>query len=113
MKTVLIVLLIIWFEIKEICNSAISVDYLKEDGVLEDIIKQGTELALKLIKQAEDSLASEDEQEEEVTEEVIEETTEEYVDVVEMPYYPYSYWDPYYDPYYISPLWLVPAILLF
>jgi hypothetical protein len=36
---------------------------------------------------------------------------EEYVDVVEMPYYGYGYYDPYYDPYYISPIWLVPVLL--
>ncbi len=102
----------VWKEIEEICNTAISVDYLKEDGVLEDVIKQGTIIALELIKQAEESLSQGD-QEEVVTEttETIEEV-EEYVDVVEMPYYPYSYWDPYYDPYYVSPLWLVPAAIL-
>jgi len=102
----------IWNEIEEICNTAVSVDYLKEDGVLEDVIKQGTEIAMQLIKEAEDSLNQE---EEETTEEIVTETTEvvEYVDVVEMPIYPYGYWDPYYDPYYISPLWLVPVVLLF
>jgi DNA-binding PadR family transcriptional regulator len=104
----------IWKEIEEICNTAVDVDYLKADGVLEDVIKQGTELAMKLIKEADDAIAAEEEDLNSDDTEVIEETVvEEYVDVVPMPYYPYSYWDPYYDPYYISPLWLVPAILLF
>ena len=40
----------IWDEIVEICNTAIDLDYLKQDGVLEDVIKQGTELAIKLIR---------------------------------------------------------------
>lgn len=99
----------IWREIEAVCNNAISVDYLKEDGVLEDVIKQGTEIALQLIKEAEESLL--DDEEEDVVEETI--VTEEYVDIVELPRYEYSYWEPYYDPFYISPLWLVPAVLIF
>ena len=64
-----------------------------------------------LIKQAEEDLANEQAQEE-VVEEVVEETiTEEYVDVVEVPCYGYTYFDPYYDPYYVSPIWLVPVLL--
>jgi hypothetical protein len=104
---------VIWKEIEEICNTAVTREYLEGDGVLEDIIKQGTAIAMRLIKEAEDSLAVGDESEE--VEEIVTETTEEvveYVDVVEMPYYPYSYWDPYYDPYYVSPFWLGAAIIL-
>lgn len=100
----------IWFEIEEICNTAITVEYLKVDGVLEDVIHQGTIIALELIKSIETDLAAEESEEEEIT------TTEttEYVEIVEEPYYPYGYdWDPYYDPYYVSPLWLVPVVLLF
>lgn len=100
----------IWKEIEEICNTAISADYLKEDGVIEDVITQGTKIALELIKSAEEANIV---PEEEVTEEIIEETTTEYVDVVEEPYYGYDYWDPYYDPYYVSPLWIVPIVLLY
>jgi len=98
----------VWDEIVDICNTAIDVDYLKENGVLEDVIKQGTELALDLIKLSEESQKV---GEEVVTEEVTE--VEEYVDVVEMPVYGYDYFEPYYDPYYISPIWLVPLVLLF
>lgn len=99
----------IWNEIVEICDTAIDVDYLKQDGVLEDVIKQGTQLAIELIRLAEEEPVNETEVTEEVIEEVIE---EEYVDVVEMPVYEYSYWDPYYDPYYVSPLWLIPAAII-
>jgi len=103
----------VWREIEEICNTAVSKEYLEEGGVLEDVIKQGTEIAMKLIKEAEDSLNAPEEETETVTEEVIEETTtEEYVDVVEMPVYGYGYWDPYYDPYYVSPIWLAAAIII-
>lgn len=82
----------IWNEIVEICNTAVDVDYLREGGVLEDVIKQGTEIALELIKTAEDS--NTEEAEEVITTETIEETEviEEYVETVEMPYYEYDYW---------------------
>lgn len=100
----------IWIEIIDICNTAIDVDYLKKDGVIVDVITKGTKIALDLIKQAESSLVNDQEQEEIVTEEVV---TEEYVDVVSMPSYSYSYWDPYYDPYYLSPLWMSPVIFLY
>jgi hypothetical protein len=96
--------MVIWDEIVEVCNTAVDVDYLKQDGVLEDVIKQGTELALELIRLAE-------EPNEEIFEET-EEVIEEYVEVVRMPVYEYDYWDPYYDPYYVSPLWLVPAAII-
>lgn len=101
----------VWREIEEICNTAITAEYLSEDGVLEDVIKQGTEIALQLIKEGEELEAEYDESEEEI----IETTTEvvEYVDIVEEPYYPYDYYEPYYDPFYVSPLWIVPCILLF
>lgn len=106
----------VWTEIEQILNTAVSSDYLKENGTLENVIKQGTEIAMKLIKDAEDSENNSDEPEvitETITTEETTEENEEYVDVVPMPYYNYGYWDPYYDPYYISPLWLVPAVLLF
>jgi len=102
----------IWDEMLDICNTAVDVDYLRENGVLEDVIKQGTEIAMQLIKEAEENAIGEEtlcwpEEVEETTTTV----TEEYVDVVEMPTYGYDYFDPYYDPYYVSPIWLVPILL--
>lgn len=104
----------VWNEIQEICNTAVSREYLEEDGVLVDVITQGSALALKLIQEVEDALAAEAQAPDGVvvietitTEEVV----EEYVDVVEMPYYDYGYYYTYYDPYYISPIWLVPVLL--
>lgn len=99
----------IWNEIEAITDSAIDVDYLREDGVLEDVIKQGTQIAMDLLREADDLNAQEEAIYED--EEIIETTTVEYVDVVEMPCYGYDYWDPYYDPYYVSPIWLVPVLL--
>lgn len=103
----------IWKEIEEICETAVSAEHLKTDGVLEDVIKQGTEIAMNIIKEAEKEIPAEEDIVETTTVTETTEEVEEYVDVVDMPYYTYDYWDPYYDPYYISPLWLVPAILLF
>ena len=98
-----------WIEIETICNTAVSLDYLKSEGVIENIVSTGTELAIGLIKQAEDA-----QRQMGLPEEIIEETTTvtEYVDTVPMPYYPYSYWDPYlYDPFYISPFWIDPILI--
>jgi len=101
----------VWREIEEICNTAISAEYLSEDGVLEDVIKQGTEIALQLIREAE-ALMSESEYDES-EEEIIETTTTvEYVDIVEGPYYSYDYYEPYYDPFYVSPIWVVPFLFV-
>jgi hypothetical protein len=44
----------IWNEIEDITNSAIDVDYLRENGVLEDVIKQGTQIAMQQIREADD-----------------------------------------------------------
>lgn len=103
----------VWREIEEICNTAISAEYLSEDGVLEDVIKQGTEIALKLIREGEELMAEMESEYDESEEEIIETTTVEYVDIVEEPYYSYDYYEPYYDPFYVNPLWIVPCVLLF
>lgn len=100
----------VWREIEEICNTAVSREYLEQDGVLEDVIRQGSQIALDLIREADEINAPQEEYIEE-TEEVIEEVTEEYVEVVEAPVYGYTYWEPYYDPFYVSPIWLVPVLL--
>lgn len=104
----------VWNEIIDICNTAISLEYLKENDVIQDVVKQGSELMLQLYKQEEERNARLDEIIEEDGEDVIEETVvvEEYVDIVEPPYYAYDYYEPYYyDPFYISPIWLIPFIL--
>lgn len=97
----------VWREIEEICNTAIDVDYLRENDVLQDVIKQGTEIAIRLIRESGE--LNEPEEEDEFIE--TEEVTEEYVEVVETPIYGYDYYEPYYDPFYISPIWLVPVLL--
>lgn len=102
----------VWQEVLDICNSAVSYEYLMADGVLEEVIKQGSALAIDLVRQAEEidaEIKASYLAEEESYEEVIEETT--YVERVEMPVYEYDYWDSYYDPYYVSPIWIVPILL--
>lgn len=96
----------VWNEIIDICNTAITKEYLDQDGVLENVVKQGAEIALELLKQAEEADNGDDD-----TLCWPEEVTEEYVEVVEMPTYGYDYYDSYYDPYYVSPIWLVPILL--
>jgi len=103
----------VWQEIEDITDSAIPVEHLLPNGVLEDVIKQGTQIAMDIIKEA-DELDRQDQEAEDAfydeQDEVIEEVTE-YVEVVELPYYEYEYYEPYYDPYYISPIWLLPVLL--
>ena len=98
---------VIWTEIEEILNSAISSDYLKENDALENVVREGTKIALEMIKNAQDY---EDELDDEVFLE--EEDVTYYVEIVDMPDYDYGYYEPYYDPYYVSPIWLVPVVLL-
>ena len=103
----------VWQEIEEICNSAIKLDYLLENDVIQDVVTQGSKIVLDTLKMIEDDANRIDDQ---AQEEVVEtttttETVEEYVDVVDMPCYGYDYYGGYYDPYYISPLWLAVFIL--
>ena len=84
----------VWREIEEICNTAVSREYLEQDGVLEDVIRQGCQIALDLIREADEINTPQEEYIEE-TEEVIEKVTEEFV---ETPVYGYTYWGPYRDP---------------
>lgn len=106
----------VWREIEEICNTAISAEYLNEtnnseEGILEEVIRQGTEIAIKLIREGEDLMSEMESEYDESEEEIIE--TIEYVEIVTEPYYDYEYYDSYYDPYYVNPLWIVPCVLLF
>lgn len=104
----------VWNEIIDICNTAITKEYLDVDGVLENVVIKGFSIAIELIKQAElEDLVEEDSIPNDLflTEEVTEEVIEEYVEVVDMPVYGYDYYDSYYDPYYVSPIWLVPILL--
>jgi hypothetical protein len=100
----------IWKEIEDICNTAISLEYLRdEQEVIEDVVKKGSELMVQLFKKEQDLDKQREEEEQEETTTV---TTEEYVEIVEPPYFTYDYFDPYYDIYYVSPIWFSPWIWL-
>ena len=89
---------LIWDEILKICDTAIPLSDLSQDGVIEDIVQQGSDIMLRLLQEENKrkleelkNTVSNDEYTEEVTY-----VEEEYV-----------YYEPYvYDPYYVSPCWL-------
>ena len=101
----------VWDEILDICNCALAwqdLGYEDDEGqvdakvVIEDIIKQGTELMMELHKQETNFAAQE------ITQSELDDKkddNETYVERVVVEEYPYDYYDPYYDPYYVSPLW--------
>jgi len=90
---------LLWYDILEICNTAIQIEELIEDGVLEDIVKQGSEIMMTMLKEESVNKLADLKADEEVTEETY---TEEVTYVEEE----IAYYDPYlYDPYYISPCW--------
>lgn len=93
----------VWNEIEDICNTAISLEYLSKDGVIEDVVKKGSDLMLDLLKRADQVQEEDANQQQEEEEEII--TTTTYVDIVDPPYYTYDYFYPYNDIYYVSPVW--------
>jgi hypothetical protein len=96
----------VWNEIINVCNTPITKEYLDQDGVLENIVKQGAKLALELLKQAEQADNGYDDTFS-FPKDIV---TEEYVKVVDMPSYGYDDYKSYYDPYYVSQIWLGPKI---
>jgi hypothetical protein len=84
----------IWNEIDEIVKTAITPEQLGSEDVILDIISQGSELMVNLLKkEAELNPVP-------VTSDDDEEYEEEYVT-----------YDTYYDPYYVSPIWLLPLFI--
>lgn len=101
----------VWDEILDICNSALAwqeLGYEDDEGevpakvVIEDVIKQGTEIMMNLHKQEASFATGEISHEGEDDDDDEEDT---YVERVVIDEYPYDYYDPYWDPYYVSPLW--------
>lgn len=102
----------IWNEISEICSTAVELEHLRENDAIQDVIKQGSQLMLEIIKKDEEIKTNEQSENNEIVEETTtEEVVEEYVEIVEPPYYDYAYFNPYMDIYYVSPVWLVPFVL--
>lgn len=95
----------IWNEIEEICKTALKPEQLGDDAMV-DMIKQGSEIMIDLMKE-EERLKAEEKKQQPVPAgdddyELVEETTTTYDS---------GYYTSYYDPYYISPFWLLPLFL--
>lgn len=109
---------LIWTEIEKICNAALSVDDINQgdNEVIENVIKDGAELAIELVKKKEDHIALLEKEANESQNDnnvnvgdTLEETT---VEVSMDDYYqPYSYYDPYLDPFYIGLIWSEPLFV--
>jgi hypothetical protein len=101
----------VWNEILTICNTAIDLETLKENDVIQDVVQKGTDLMFNILKQDEE-IRNNENNEPEIQEEIITETetVEEYVETVEPRFYTYSYFNPYMDIYYVSPFWITPFL---
>jgi DNA-binding PadR family transcriptional regulator len=100
---------LIWEEMEKICNAALTVEQINQgdDAVMPDIISQGAELTVSLIKQ-EDEINKNNPPDQDATNDQNQAqtiTAENYV-------YPPQYYQPYYQPSYISPMWLGLLFLL-
>lgn len=90
--------MLVWDEVENICNTAISLDSLSQDGVIEDIVQQGSDIMLRILQDENKRKL------EELKETTTDEEYEEEVVIVEEET---VYYEQYvYDPYYVSPCWL-------
>ena len=94
-----------WNEIEEICTTSLKPEQLGTPDVIEDIVRQGTDLMMELMKEEQERHKEEEEEARANGNNSMAQGTivEEYETV--------EYYEPYYDPWYISPLWLVPLFL--
>lgn len=96
-----------WKQVEDICATAIKPEQVGADA-MEDMIRQGTDLMMNLLKEETRQKALVEEQNRNnqanaETEVYEEEEVEEYETV--------EYYEPYYDPWYVSPIWLLPLFL--
>jgi len=90
---------LMWDEILSICNTAIPLEDLLVNDAIQDIIQQGSQIMMDLLKE-ENSRKLEELKNNVSNEEYNEEVTYVTEEV--------EYYDPYlYDPYYVSPCWLL------
>lgn len=97
----------VWMEIDDIVRTAITIEQLGTPDVIEDIIKQGSEIMIGLLKEelerakqaqavpygkTNDELYDEGEDIVIIEEEVV-------------------YYESYYDPFYVSPIWFAPIFI--
>ena len=98
----------VWDAILEVCNTNLSWEDLGPEDVIQDIITQGTELTLSLLREEERRIQEagpdEDEDDDDDEDEVETVYVDEIVPVVEYDYY-YTH---YSNPFYCSPFWYDP-----
>ena len=100
----------IWNEIEQICETAFKPEQVG-DAAMEDMIKQGSDIALSLMKQEEDKRASIEKENQQIRALATTSSTYYEEEVVEDVYYDEYYYDDYvgyYDPFYVSPIWYTP-----
>ena len=94
---------LMWDEILAICNTAISLEDLLVDDAIQDIVLQGSEIMMDLLK----------EESKRALEDLKNTTTEYYNEEVTVWEEEVVYYEPYlYDPYYVSPCCLWVGLLL-
>lgn len=94
-----------WQEIEDICATSLKPEQLGTPDVIEDIVRQGTDLMMELLKEEQEHHREEEEEmRANSSNRGQQETIVEEYETVE-------YYEPYYDPWYVSPLWLVPLFL--
>lgn len=94
---------LMWDEILAICNSAIPLEDLLVDDAIQDIIQQGSQIMMDLLK----------EESKRALEDLKNSTTESYNEEVTVWEDEVVYYEPYlYDPYYVSPCWLWVGLIL-
>jgi len=94
----------IWNEIEQICTAALKPEQLGTPDVIEDIVRQGTDLMMDLLREEEAHRKEEEAQLATTGGNAQQGTVVEEYETVE-------YYEPYYDPWYVSPFWLVPLFL--
>ena len=109
----------VWDEILKICNTAVhwhELEYDDDDGesvtaeeVMEDIIRQGAELMVELLKQ-EESFAEPIDHRDDLPGSYNDD--DYYVEEIIIEERPIGYYYDYYDPFYLSPFWIGALIIL-
>ena len=95
----------VWKEIESICETALKPDQLGTPDVIEDIVKQGTDLMIKLLQEETEQRKEDEENNRNNNQgQYAQETVVEEYETVE-------YYQPYYDPFYVSPFWMIPLFL--
>lgn len=97
----------VWMEIDDIVRSAITIEELGTPDVIEDIVKQGSEIMINLLKEELERKKQFHAVEYGKTTDELYDEGEEIVIVEEE----VVYYESYYDPFYVSPIWFAPVFI--